>query len=754
VSSESLMSIVREQGFDALVAQSPDAVFVLDLEGIFVFANTALLHRLRCDWADIEGTGFQPTVADSDGDRVNDHFARSRAGEVRQFRAAGVRPDGTEFSADVTTYPIRSDGTVVAVIGIARDIDELEQLRRSSQALEIRLSTALNGISDGVFFFDREWRFTWVNPPGERIAQLTESELLGQSLWDLYPAMNGSEFGIAYRKAVADRVTVTVRDRFEPLDAWLEATVYPVDDGLAVYVRDVSEEETTRRVILESEKRLTAQAALLDIARDAILVRGMDHRVQYWNRAAEEIYGWTADEVLGMPVRDLLYRDPAAFDAATAITVATGYWSGELEQFRRSGESLVADCRWTLVRDSSGAPESIFAVNSDITDRKRDDAARQRAQRMESLGTLSGGIAHDLNNILTPMLMSVQMLAREERDPDRTAILGIIEASVKRGAAMIRQVLSFARGVEGQKVSIDLHRAVSDIVSFSRETMPRNIAVVAEIAPELDGVIGDPTQVLQVLVNLITNARDAMLGGGTLTIGAENRSDAVTGAPMVVLTVSDTGTGIEPDILARIFEPFFTTKAVGEGTGLGLASSAAIADSHGGRLEVESTPGAGATFRLFLPSAGEARSERDPAATPPDVAELPRGSGELVLVVDDEAAIRHLTRHTLEEFGYTVAVAGSGEQALDYVRANGGRVGLVLTDVTMPVMDGPALVEGLSREFPQIPVVMTSGVAGVEVTGDILIADFLSKPYSTVQLLTAIAGALSGGTEAEGGHHG
>ncbi|TBN57140.1 PAS domain S-box protein [Glaciihabitans arcticus] len=745
--SESLMSIVRAAGFEALVESSPDPIFVLDTDGTFVFANDALLKRLGCSWDELRGTDFRPTVAEPDDTRVADEFDRACGGQLTHFRAAGVRRDGSTFHADVTNYPIRHEGAVVAVIGMARDVDELERLERSGRMLEKRLSTALNGITDGVYFFDHDWNFTWVNPPGERIAQLSEKELLGNSVWDLFPEMNGSEFGIAYRKAVAERVTVTVRDRFVSLDAWLEATVYPVDDGLAVYVRDVTDEEITRRHILESEKRLVSQAALLDVARDAILVRGMDHSVQYWNRAAEEIYGWTAAEVLGKSIRGVLYTDTAAFDAATAHTIEHGHWSGELEQIRRSGATLVADCRWSLVRDASGAPESIFAVNSDITERKRDDAIRQRDQRMESLGTLSGGIAHDLNNILAPMLMSVQMLAREETDPDRTAILGIIEASVKRGAAMIRQVLSFARGVEGQKVSIDVLRIVDDVGSFAREVMPRNITVVTETPPELDAVTGDPTQLLQVLVNLATNARDAMLRGGILTIAAQNAVDPDTAAAHVVITVQDSGTGIDPDTLARIFEPFFTTKAVGDGTGLGLATSAAIVESHGGRLEVESVPGEGSVFRISLPSAGSAASEGVAGDSRAEPVELKRGAGQLVLVVDDEAAIRHLTRQTLEEFGYTSAVASSGEQALDFIRSRGGAVALVLTDVTMPVMDGPALVERLGEEFPRIPVVMSSGNAGIDITGSIPLGAFLSKPFTTVQLLTALATALEGNTD-------
>lgn len=495
---------------------------------------------------------------------------------------------------------------------------------------------------------------------------------------------------------------------------------------------------------------LREQASLLDRAQDAILVRDLNHRVLYWNRSAERLYGWSASEVMGRSVHDLLYKDPAPFLEAVATTLAKGEWAGELEQVTRDGTTIAIEGRWTLVRDDAGKPKSILAINTDITQRKQLEQQYLRAQRMESIGTLAGGIAHDLNNVLAPILMSIELLQSGEDDRERLDILSTIEGSAKRGAAMVRQVLSFARGMEGQRVEVRLQHVVDDLGRIARDTFPKNIAFEERLSPDLWTIQADPTQVHQVLINLCVNARDAMPDGGRITIRAENHLvdehyaamniEARVG-PYAMIAVEDTGTGIARDIADKIFDPFFTTKDVGKGTGLGLATSMAIVKSHGGFIRVDSAPGAGACFRLYLPATAAAATAAAPGPKP----RLPRGNGETVLVVDDEASIRTIARQTLEGYGYRVLLAADGAEAVALFSRHQAEIDVVLTDMMMPVMDGAATIEVLTRMNPCVRIIGASGLAadghGPRVAAGAL-THFLPKPYTALTLLTAIRSAL------------
>lgn len=744
-SRSEIIAAVANQGFDTLFVNSPDSIFVLDTDGAFVLVNSVLQSQLRQPLDDIIGQDYRFRVTGEAKEQMTQAFATAVEGDRTQALITGVTTTGGLIRVEVVYAPVWHDGEVIAVIGIARDTAPLEIEAQSRRELEAKLSTALDAISDGLFFLDHDWNFTYSNPQAERIVKKPASEMMGKSLWDVFPDVIGSEFGIAYRTAVEERRTVVVRDVYPPLGIFLEVTAYPNDSGLAVYFRDVTAEEGARARARSAEERIASQAKLLDIARDAIIVRGVDHTIHYWNRAASDLYGWSSAEALGNSIRELIYDDPAEFDVATALTVAVGHWSGELEQRTKSGTTIVSDCSWTLVPGADNQPDTIFAVNTDITEKKEQEELQLRTQRMESLGTLAGGIAHDLNNILTPMLMSVQLLASDEEDTSKLEILGVIESSVKRGADMIRQVLSFARGVEGRRIRVDVTRLVRDVVAFSREAMPGMIAVVDHIDDDLDDVIGDPTQLQQVLVNFITNARDAMPEGGTLSIRATH-AEAPTDdglGQFVLLEVSDTGTGIAPDVQGKIFEPFFTTKLVGEGTGLGLATSAAIVKSHGGRLEVDSQVGNGSTFKLLLPkSLANESVRRGTTVGRPSTEDYPRGSGQLILIVDDEASIRQITRHALEVSGYQTAVASNGDEGFEVVNSRGGDVALVLTDMMMPDSDGPQLIGRLAESFPDIPIIASSGLTGQLESVQGKIAGFLGKPYTSMQLLQAVNDAL------------
>jgi two-component system sensor kinase len=525
----------------------------------------------------------------------------------------------------------------------------------------------------------------------------------------------------------------------------------------------------------QAEKQIQEQAALLDKAQDAICVLDLEDRIVYWNQSAARLFGWTAQEALGQKADALFMErggwsmegaDPSGSGStlraspsallqlaeARRATQETGEWAGELRQVTRAGREIIVESRWTLVRDDGGQVKSCLVVSTDITERKKLEAQFLRAQRMESLGKLAGGIAHDINNVLTPILMSIDLLrCNDLAEADRQNLLGNMEASAQRGGDMVQQILSFARGVEGQRVLLNVKHVLRDLEKMLHSTFPKSINLATNVPRDLWLVCGDSTQLYQMLMNLCVNARDAMPEGGTLTIAGCNRvlgdrdlclhPDARPG-PYVLLTVTDTGTGIPPEIVDQIFDPFFTTKEFGMGTGLGLSTVLGVVKGHGGFIQVASELGVGTSFQVHLPAA-EMGQPRPVAESP---AALPRGRGEGILVVDDESHVRDITKRQLEEHGYRVFTARDGNEALARYAQHQGEIHLVVTDVIMPGMDGRKTIKALRQLNPELRIIAVSGLpfnteaAGPGTSGAQAV---LQKPYSPHALLRAVQEVLA-----------
>jgi PAS domain S-box-containing protein len=365
----------------------------------------------------------------------------------------------------------------------------------------------------------------------------------------------------------------------------------------------------------KSEQKIAEQAALLDITTDAIFVTTLDYQILFWNKGAERLYGWSKDEVLERNATSLLSSQEQlnlSLQDIQNILHEQGSWQSELEQTTKEHKPVLVQSRWTLVRDEQGKPKSILIVNSDITEKKQLEAQFLRAQRLESLGTLASGIAHDLNNILTPILAIAKLLPLKMpnlSDKNRQ-MLQTLESSAQCGADLVKQILLFAKGAKGERRSLHVGELLREVESIIRQTFPLTIDIQTHVDPALRPVWADPTQLHQVLMNLCVNARDAMPAGGTLHILVENQDvneqyarlhlDAHVGS-YVTITVSDTGTGIAPDIIHHIFDPFFTTKDTGKGTGLGLSAVLGIVKSHSGFVDVQSEIGQGSRFKVFLP---------------------------------------------------------------------------------------------------------------------------------------------------------
>jgi len=407
--------------------------------------------------------------------------------------------------------------------------------------------------------------------------------------------------------------------------------------------------------------------------------------------------------------------------------------------------------RWRTCLSEEGVIQTAVGTCQDISERRTLEEQFLRAQRLESIGTLAGGIAHDLNNLLTPIIMGVDLLRQLGANDDGSVVMDTIESSARRGANLVRQVLSFARGVDGARVAVKVADVVREVEAIIANTFPKNLCFEANLPQDLWLISGDPTQINQVLLNLCVNARDAMPHGGRLAITARNAlvdeqsivvSRGVSVGSYVVVEVADTGVGMTGEVIARIFEPFFTTKELGSGTGLGLSTVLGIVRSHGGFVQVESQPGRGSLFQLHLPAHATAAAPVSPDALPADP---PRGEGELILVVDDESLIRSVTQRTLEAFGYRVILAADGAQAISQFVLRRSDVALILTDMMMPVMDGSALMGAVHRLDPELPIIAVSGLESsgkVAEASSLGVTHFLPKPYSTVSLLSLIKRVL------------
>lgn len=525
---------------------------------------------------------------------------------------------------------------------------------------------------------------------------------------------------------------------------WIHDRGFPVADenGTVFRIVGTARDVTNQKV---AENRIAEQAALLDKAHDAIVVRDLDHRVSYWNRSAEELYGWTAEEVKGQTVTEFAYQDLERFNEAMDATLANGEWAGELQQFCRDGKAIIAATRWTLVRDETGTPTSVFVINTDITEKKRLEKQFLQAQRMESIGTLAGGIAHDLNNLLAPIVMGVDLLGLAGLEPQYRNVLESMQKSAHRGTNLVKQVLSFARGIEGERTVLSLNHIIREVEMLVHTSFPKDIQFTRDTDRDVWPVMGDPSQLHQVVLNLCVNARDAMPGGGQLTIRTKNMhvdaqyasmNPAMTAGRYAVMEVVDTGTGMPKDVIERVFEPFFTTKDTGQGTGLGLPTVRSIVQGHNGAVTVYSEEGKGSVFRVYIPAVHGDETADDSVSLAEEA--LPRGSGQCILVVDDEKSILEITRQTLETYGYRVLVADDGAQALGIFADHQSYVNLVLTDMMMPVMDGAALIAALRRMAPSLPIIAASGIHA-HGYDDIGANAFLEKPYSASALLRAVA---------------
>lgn len=511
--------------------------------------------------------------------------------------------------------------------------------------------------------------------------------------------------------------------------------------SLEWYVQRRRHEEERRR----SDLQIREQAALLDKAQDAIIVHDLNWKTNYWNRGAERLYGWSFEEVQEKDLRAEIFKeDELKALGALEAAMSKGEWSGEFRQTNKQGKKLIVQSRWTLVRDQDGQPKSVFVINTDVTDAKSLESQFLRTQRMESIGTLAGGIAHDLNNVLAPIVLGVELLKMKATDEFTKKTLTTMASSAKRGSDMVKQVLIFSRGHEGDKTVIQISHLIKEMQKIIQETFPKTITVQAAIGEQLSPVLGDATQIHQIILNLCVNARDAMPEGGNIAIEAgnvivsESEANKFIGAKPgnhVLLSVKDSGTGIPPEIINKIFEPFFTTKEIGKGTGLGLSTVISIIKSHGGFLDLKSEVGQGTSFNVYLPAVDATVSQLQSSPL-----QGLRGNGQTIMIIDDEPAILDLAKSILGHYGYNIITAHHGADALALYPQFKEKIKLVVTDMMMPVMDGFNVIKALKSQSPHLKFIAISGLMQGDTIKEKLGEDivFIPKPFNVEKLLKAL----------------
>ena len=761
-----------EAKYRSIFENAVEGIFQTTPDGRFIAANLAMARMLGFDSVD------ELVAARTDIARQNyvdpasrDEFKRllERDGSVYDFELEAIRRNGSPIWLSENVLAVRDEnGRVAYYEGTAEDITQRKRTEDALRASEAHLQAVVENLNEGVVVSDLNGELLHWNRAALKIhgiKSLDEGRRALNELADTFEIADMTGTVVPVNQWPLSRIlrgeklhglelrVKNIKDDWERIFDYGGTLVQDADSEslmAIVTIRDITERK-------HAEERLFEQAEIINHARDAVIIRNVeDEKIIFWNNGAENLYGWSAEEAAGRPIGEIVVTDANQREAATEVLLSTGEFHGEIKQMAKDGREITVNCRATLIRNSDGSPRSVLFINTDVTEQKKLETQLLRSQRLESIGTLAGGVAHDLNNILTPILVCSQTLAEGHlSEKDRRSALSMIEQSARRGASVVKQVLTFARGIEGERVLIQPRHLIDEIIDIARKTFPKSIEIRSSYPANLWSIQGDPTQLHQVLLNLSVNARDAMPNGGTLNFAAENFSadehyaamtPGAKAGPYLSLSVTDSGMGMARATIDKIFDPFFTTKEVGKGTGLGLSTALGIVKSHGGFISIYSELRQGTTFKIFLPAT---MSDEDVQKS--QTASVPvNGNGEQILIVDDEANILKVTKMIFEKHNYRVLSASDGPEALALFAQKMKDIGGVVTDISMPYMDGVALVRALKKMKSDIPIIASTGQGdqpGVDELEALGVTNFLTKPYNTEKLLVTVHETLRAGAQ-------
>jgi PAS domain S-box-containing protein len=761
---EALRALRESQAlYSSLVEQMPVGVFRKNEAGRYVFVNSEFC-RLRGTTPD-QFLGRTPRELGPLEDVFKTEATRHHEEIMRTGRPIEVvdeyhRPDGKVLFLHVLKSPVYDTARrIVGTQGVVLDITD----RRQAESALLLFRTLMDRSGEMIEVVDPDTsRVLDMNERACAAHGYTREEYLNLTVFDLHPALTRERYAEQQRRLRTSRA-ITIEGMHQRKDG----TTFPTEvslalvsvdrDYLVAVVRDVTERKQAEAALRESEERF--RQAVENIREVFWMTDPAKNAMLYVSPAYEEIWGRTCRSLYENPRQWLEAIHPDDCERVVAAAMERQAQGGYDETYRIARPD--GTLRWIRdraypIKNEAGEVHRIVGTAEDVTGRKELETQLAQMQRMESVGRMAGGIAHDLNNILAPIVMGAPLLRMGLPPARMEKTLATIESSARRGTELVRQLLMFGRGIEGRRQAVRLKELVREMVEILRETFPKNIAITSDLPADVWPLMGDSTQLHQVLLNLCVNARDAMPDGGSLRLVASNvridenyagmRADARPG-PYACLSVTDTGTGIAPDVIDKIFDPFFTTKAPGKGTGLGLSTLIGIVKNHRGFVAVESEVGKGATFRIHLPAEPGAEETALEKAT----GAAPRGNGELVLVVDDEESIRDVIGQTLEQYGYRVLIAADGGEACAKFALHLAEIKVVLTDLDMPVMGGVVMTQVLRKMNPAIRIIISSGKisdrtdpAGAAALQDLEVNSILTKPYTAEAVLRLVHELLHG----------
>ena len=744
-----------ERRFQTLADTSPVGIFRTDAQGQTTYVNPQWCQITGLSVTDALGHGWLRAVHPEDLEKlVQGWQAATQVHGASKADYRLVRPDGTISWAMGLAVPEKDDtGLVAGYVGTITDITERKRAEETIARERHLLRTLVDVLPETFYVKDLDSRFLVVNETvAKQYGKDTPAQLLGLSDVDLYPAGLAAEFRAEEMKVFAG----------EPLISHEDSMVFPDGRKHTVLTTKLPFRDSQGRICglvgigqditghKRAEKEIQILAHAVETTNELICITDMNDRFTFVNKAFLQGYGYTAEEVLGQtPVLLASPNNPPELSRNIMSSARTQGWRGELINRRKDGSEFPISLNVSPIHDATGQTVGLMGMAVDITEKKLLEEKFLHAQRLESIGLLSAGIAHDLNNVLAPIMLTAPLLRDSLSTARDLKTLDMLEKSAERGAGLVKQILGFAHTSTGEFRPMQVKHFARDLISVIEQTFPKSIQLEQQISSDLWPVQGNATQIHQVLLNLCVNARDAMPSGGTLRLTAANlRLDAagagaIPGAlpgTWVVLEVADTGAGIPPEMLEHIWESFFTTKGAGKGTGLGLATVRGIVVSHHGFVELHTEVGRGSTFRVFLPAV-ESEAPRSSSAAPVAILD---GHGELILVVDDEAPIRNLVAGILGQHGYRVVSCGDGLEAITLFNAHPDGIALVVTDVDMPRLGGVALARALLQLRPDLRLLAMSGLSRRETDGaDVpeiqkLAHAFLRKPFTIENLLGTV----------------